>query len=49
MQSSTLYWLIIGCEISFWVVLALGLAARYAELRHGFRDLYPALRPFSAK
>jgi hypothetical protein len=30
MQSSTLYWLIIGCEISFWVVLALGLAARYA-------------------
>ena len=29
MPSSTLYWLIIGCEISFWLVLFLGLAARY--------------------
>ena len=29
MQSSTLYWLIIGCESCFWVVLFLGLAARY--------------------
>ena len=29
MPSSTLYWLIIGCEISFWFVLFLGLAARY--------------------
>ena len=29
MSSSTLYWLIIGCEISFWLVLFLGLAARY--------------------
>lgn len=29
MPSSTLYWLIVGCEISFWVVLFLGLAARY--------------------
>jgi len=29
MQSSTLYLLIIGCEVSFWLMLALGLAARY--------------------
>lgn len=29
MQSSKLYWLIVGCEIAFWVVLFLGLAARY--------------------
>jgi hypothetical protein len=29
MHSYTLYWLIIGCEIGFWVVLFLGLAARY--------------------
>ena len=29
MQSSTLYWLIVGCEASFWVVLFLSLAARY--------------------
>jgi hypothetical protein len=29
MPSSTLYWLIIACEISFWLVLFLGLAARY--------------------
>lgn len=24
-----LYWLIVGCEVGFWVVLALALAARY--------------------
>ena len=29
MSSSTLYWLIIGCEVAFWVVLFLGLAVRY--------------------
>ncbi len=29
MPSSYLYWLIIGCEASFWLVLFLGLAARY--------------------
>lgn len=29
MESSNLYWLIIGCEISFWLVLFLGLAVRY--------------------
>ena len=29
MASPNLYWLIIGCEVSFWLVLALGLAARY--------------------
>jgi hypothetical protein len=29
MQSSTLYLLIIGCEVSFWLMLVLGLAARY--------------------
>jgi hypothetical protein len=29
MQTSSLYWLIIGCEISFWLALFLGLAVRY--------------------
>ncbi|KFN43024.1 hypothetical protein [Arenimonas oryziterrae] len=29
MPSSYLYWLIIGCEVSFWLVLFSGLAARY--------------------
>ncbi len=29
MQSSTLYLLIIACEVSFWLMLILGLAARY--------------------
>ncbi|MGH8178764.1 MAG: hypothetical protein ACREV5_21100 [Steroidobacter sp.] len=29
MPSSNLYWLIVGCETSFWVVLFLALAARY--------------------
>ncbi len=29
MPPSALYWLIIGCETSFWLVLFLGLAARY--------------------
>jgi len=29
MRSSALYWLIVGCEASFWVVLFLGLAVRY--------------------
>jgi hypothetical protein len=29
MSSTALYWLIIGCEVSFWVVLFAGLAARY--------------------
>lgn len=29
MPSSTLYWLIVGCEATFWVVLFLGLASRY--------------------
>ena len=33
MPSSTLYWLIIGCEICFWLVLFLGLAARYLVRR----------------
>lgn len=28
-SSASLYWLIIGCEAAFWVVLALALAARY--------------------
>ncbi len=28
-QSTWLYWLIVGCEAAFWVVLVLGLAARY--------------------
>jgi hypothetical protein len=27
--SAYLYWLIIGCEAAFWVVLAMALAARY--------------------
>jgi len=29
MSSSTLYWLIVGCEVAFWVVLLLALTARY--------------------
>ena len=29
MQSTYLYWLIVGCEVAFWLVLALALAARY--------------------
>ena len=29
MQSPNLYWLIIGCEVLFWVMLVLSLAARY--------------------
>ncbi len=29
MPSLNLYWLIVGCEASFWVVLFLGLTARY--------------------
>ena len=33
MQSSNLYWLIAGCEAAFWVVLFLGLAARYLSQR----------------
>lgn len=33
MSSSFLYWLIVGCEISFWVVLLVGLAARYVLKR----------------
>jgi len=28
-QSTYLYWLIVGCEVAFWVLLALALAARY--------------------
>jgi hypothetical protein len=28
-DSAYLYWLIVGCEAAFWVVLALALAARY--------------------
>lgn len=29
MSSSTLYWLIVGCETSFWLMLFFGLTARY--------------------
>jgi hypothetical protein len=29
MAPSHLYWLILGCEVAFWVVLALALAVRY--------------------
>ena len=32
-QATHLYWLILGCEVAFWVVLALGLAARYVLRR----------------
>jgi len=32
-ESTYLYWLIVGCEVSFWVVLALGLLARYRARR----------------
>lgn len=29
MPSSKVYWLIVGCETAFWVLLLLGMAARY--------------------
>jgi hypothetical protein len=28
-ESTYLYWLVVGCEVLFWIVLALGLVARY--------------------
>lgn len=47
MQSSTLYLLIIGCEVSFWLMLILGLAARYLlqrkKLSHILLLTLPAL------
>lgn len=47
MPPSTLYWLIIGCETSFWLVLFLGLAARYLlqrkRLSHVLLLTLPAL------
>ena len=33
-ESTYLYWLIVGCEIAFWVVLVLALAARYVLQRN---------------
>ena len=39
MSSSTLYWLILGCETSFWLVLFLGLAARYVLRRKRLSNL----------
>jgi hypothetical protein len=33
-EFSYLYWLIIGCEVAFWVVLGLALTARYVFQRH---------------
>jgi hypothetical protein len=32
-ESTYLYWLIVGCEAAFWVVLVLALAARYVLQR----------------
>ncbi len=34
-KDALLYWLIIGCEAAFWLVLLLGLAARYLLRREG--------------
>jgi hypothetical protein len=34
-QGALLYWLIVGCEAAFWLVLLLGLAARYLLRREG--------------
>ncbi len=28
-ESTYLYWLVVGCEVLFWLMLVLGLAARY--------------------
>jgi hypothetical protein len=33
-ESAYLYWLIIGCEVAFWVVLGLALTARYVFQHH---------------
>lgn len=33
-QSAYLYWAIVGCEIAFWLLIVLGLAARYLLQRH---------------
>jgi len=47
MQSSTLYLLIIGCEVSFWVMLVLALGVRYLlrrkKLSHILLLTLPAL------
>jgi len=47
MQSTTLYLLIIGCEVSFWLMLVLALAARYLlqrkKLSHILLLTLPAL------
>ena len=43
-EFSYLYWLIIGCEVAFWVVLGLALTARYLFQRHAIsRGLLLAL------
>jgi hypothetical protein len=34
-QPAYLYWLIVGCEAAFWLVLLLALAARYLFKREG--------------
>ena len=33
-QSAYLYWLIVGCEVAFWVVLVLALVVRYLLKRN---------------
>lgn len=45
MPSSTLYWLIVGCEVSFWVVLFLGLAVRYLSRRKRFSHILLLMLP----
>lgn len=33
-KSAFLYWLIVGCEVAFWLLLVLALVARYVLQRH---------------
>lgn len=38
-------WMIVFCEIAFWVVIVLGLAVRYVFKRHTLGLLFLALTP----
>ncbi|HEU4781210.1 MAG TPA: hypothetical protein VFS58_15115 [Steroidobacteraceae bacterium] len=40
-----LYWLIVGCEAGFWLVLALALAARYLLRREGLSRVLLLMLP----
>jgi len=43
--SYLLYWLIVGCEAAFWLVLVAGLAARYLLRREGLSRVLLLLLP----